>query len=97
MVSMMLDKIRDRIYNHDSITGKALEILPSYKFLQKSQWWSREQLEEYQLEQLSKLLHHAYENVPYYRRIFYKRGLEPKDIGIPLEFYHENGVSDAKE
>ena len=52
----------------------------TYAFLQVSQWWSREQLEEYQLEQLSKLLHHAYENVPYYRRVFDERGLKPKDI-----------------
>ncbi len=52
----------------------------TYAFLQESQWWSRERLEEYQLEQLSKLLHHAYENVPYYRRIFDERGLKPKDI-----------------
>lgn len=52
----------------------------SYKFLQESQWWSKEQLEEYQLQQLSKLLHHAYENVPYYHRIFDERGLKPKDI-----------------
>jgi len=51
----------------------------TYKFLQESQWWSNEQLEEYQLEQLSKLLHHAYENVPY-RRVFDERGLKPKDI-----------------
>jgi len=47
----------------------------TYAFLRESQWWSREQLEEYQLEQLSKLLHHAYENVPYYRRVFDERGL----------------------
>jgi phenylacetate-CoA ligase len=52
----------------------------TYAFLQESQWWSREQLEAYQLEQLSKLLHHAYENVPYYRRMFKERGLKPKDI-----------------
>ena len=52
----------------------------TYAFLQESQWWSREQLQEYQLEQLSKLLRHAYENVPYYRRIFDERGLKPKDI-----------------
>lgn len=112
----------------------------TYQFLQQSQWWSREQLEEYQLEQLSKLLLHAYENVSYYRRVFDERGLKPKDIqdfkdlqqlpyltkeiiqnnlpdlvarkyptsklqyviiggstGIPLGFYHENGVSGAKE
>jgi phenylacetate-CoA ligase len=52
----------------------------TYKFLQESQWWSKEQLEEYQLQQLSKLLQHAYENVPYYRGVFDKRGLKPKDI-----------------
>jgi phenylacetate-CoA ligase len=51
-----------------------------YDFLQESQWWSREQLEEYQFMQLEKLLNHAYENVPYYRRVFKKRGLKPKDI-----------------
>jgi len=52
----------------------------TYKFLQLSQWWSREELEEYQLAQLSKLLDHAYENVPYYRRVFDERGLKPNDI-----------------
>ena len=52
----------------------------TYAFLQESQWWSREQLEEYQLEQLSKLLHHAYGNVPYYRRVFDERGSKPRDI-----------------
>jgi phenylacetate-CoA ligase len=52
----------------------------TYNFLQESQWWSREKLEEYQLKQLESLLNHAYENVPYYRRLFKKRGLRPKDI-----------------
>ena len=42
----------------------------TYNFLQESQWWSREKLEEHQMEQLSKLLRHAYENVPYYRGVF---------------------------
>ena len=52
----------------------------TYNFLQESQWWSREKLEEYQMRQLSKLLNHAYENVPYYRRVFDEKGLKPKDI-----------------
>jgi phenylacetate-CoA ligase len=52
----------------------------TYNFLQESQWWSREQLEKYQMQQLEKLLKHAYENVPYYRRVFDERGLKPKDI-----------------
>jgi len=58
--------------------GKAFR--ETYAFLQESQWWSREKLEEYQMQQLSKLLHHAYENVPYYRRVFDERGLKPRDI-----------------
>ncbi len=52
----------------------------TYNFLQESQWWSREKLKEYQMQQLSRLLHHAYENVPYYRRVFDERALKPKDI-----------------
>lgn len=32
----------------------------TYSFLQESQWWSKEKLEEYQVQQLNKLLSHAY-------------------------------------
>ena len=52
----------------------------TYNFLQESQWWSKEKLEEYQIRELEKLLKHAYENVPYYRRVFDERELKPKDI-----------------
>ena len=52
----------------------------TYNFLQESQWWGKEKLEEYQMQQLKKLLHHAYENVHYYRKVFDERGLRPKDI-----------------
>ena len=51
-----------------------------YTFLQESQWWSMEKLEEYQMQKLEKLLRHAYDNVPYYRRVFDERDLKPKDI-----------------
>jgi len=52
----------------------------TYAFLQRSQYWSRERLEKYQLLQLRRLLYHAYENVPYYRSVFDERGLKPRDI-----------------
>ena len=51
-----------------------------YAFLQESQWWSKDKLEEYQMRQLEKLLKHAYENVSYYTKVFNERGLKPKDI-----------------
>jgi phenylacetate-CoA ligase len=71
----------------ESATFKALQIAPAYasfrskyKFLQASQWWSKEQLEEYQLSQLNKLLEHAYDNVPYYTKVFDEHGLTPRDV-----------------
>jgi len=51
-----------------------------YQWLLETQWWSRDQLEALQLEQLRALVKHAYENVPYYRRVFDERRLTPKDI-----------------
>lgn len=38
----------------------------TYNFLQESQWWSKEKLEEYQMQRLNSLLYDACENVPYY-------------------------------
>lgn len=82
-----MSRFSDRHYSHDSFTLKALSLLPSYfiyrrwyNFLQESQLWNRDQLEEYQLSQLNKLLNHAYTNVPYYKRVFDERGLKTKDI-----------------
>jgi len=49
-------------------------------FLLKSQYWGLEQIREYQLERLKKLLDHAWCNVPYYRDLFRKEGLVPADI-----------------
>ncbi len=71
----------------DPTASKVLGILSSYgafrskyKLLQKSQWQSKGQLEEYQLRQLNQLLTHAYNNVPYYSKVFRERGLTPRDI-----------------
>ena len=52
----------------------------TYKFLKKSQWWSSEQLKEYQLQQLNKLLIQAYEHVPYYKKLFDRLNLKPENI-----------------
>ncbi len=51
-----------------------------YRWLEKTQWWSRDELKEFQLEQLRALIKHAYENVPYYQRVFDERKLKPEDI-----------------
>ena len=51
-----------------------------YQWLMKTQWVSPEELEEIQNERLMIIVKHAYENVPYYHRIFDENDLKPRDI-----------------
>ena len=83
-------RLGERICGRESFTTKALGLLPAYSvykktytLLRESQRWSREELAAYQARALSRLLDHAYENVPYYRRVFRERGLVPEDIQSP--------------
>lgn len=48
--------------------------------LKKTQWLSRDEIELIQAQGLKRLLRHAYETVPYYRRVFKQRSLSPGDI-----------------
>jgi len=50
------------------------------KELEKSQWYSASQLQALQEEKMRKLIHYAYENVPYYRRVFDEHGIKPNRI-----------------
>ena len=59
---------------------KGTTIQKNLKFLNKSQWWKPEQLEELQNKKLRALIRHAYRNVPYYHRIFKENNLKPNDI-----------------
>ena len=62
----------------DQVFGRSIN--SKLNFLEKSQWWSLDQLEEYQNKRLRVLIHHAYHHVPYYRQIFDERKLVPADI-----------------
>ncbi|MBW3509380.1 glycosyltransferase [Janthinobacterium sp. NKUCC06_STL] len=48
--------------------------------LERSQWWSTEQLQEWQLARLRALLRHAAEHVPYYRALFARSGFDPEQV-----------------
>ncbi len=48
--------------------------------LRSSQWWNEERLAQYQMEELQRLLKHAYDNVPYYRNLFIRAGFHPQDF-----------------
>jgi phenylacetate-CoA ligase len=48
--------------------------------LERNQWLDREEVQRISWDKLKRLLEHAFENVPYYRRRFDELGLTPKDI-----------------
>jgi phenylacetate-CoA ligase len=57
------------------------------KELNETQWWSGARLRELQDARLRALIRHAYEHVPYYRRVFDERGLQPADIATAEDLY----------
>jgi phenylacetate-CoA ligase len=61
-------------------TFRGTQSMTLLKELEKSQWWPRQKILNLQNERLRLLVQHAYDEVPYYRRIFDERGLRPGDI-----------------
>ena len=51
-----------------------------FKFLQEVQYWPKEQIEDWQLTELQKLIKHSNETVPYYKNLFKKHKIIPSDI-----------------
>ena len=70
--------LRRRISPHPLWENK--EFQDYFAFLKRSQWWSLEKLQAYQLEKLQELVAFAYAKVPYYSRSFREKGVAPNDI-----------------
>ena len=54
--------------------------------LERTQWFSRQELEAWQLVRIQKLVKHAYEHVPYYHDLFQSRDIHPEDIKTLKDF-----------
>jgi phenylacetate-coenzyme A ligase PaaK-like adenylate-forming protein len=63
---------------HERLKGHAS--VAKMRALERSQWWSREELERHRIEELRRFLMHAGRHVPYYRRLFGEIGLDPARI-----------------
>jgi len=55
-------------------------LLKQFRQLEREQWLSRAELSQLQDQRLRGLIRHAYQQVPYYRRLFDEHGLHPGDI-----------------
>jgi phenylacetate-CoA ligase len=62
----------------NTATGRSIH--RKMRFLEESQWWPLERLQEYQLAKLQRLMHHVYDRVPFYGREMRRRGLRPDDF-----------------
>ncbi len=56
--------------------------------LEESQWWSRQRLEELQLQRLRLLLTHCYQHSQYFKKLWDKLGLRPVDVESLADFAH---------
>lgn len=71
----------------DFLTGK--NILGYYQLYNRTQWYSSEEMYNFQLVKLRKLIIHCYNHVPFYNKIIQESGINPydiKDIGILNQF-----------
>ena len=72
------------------------------QFLQRSESWSAARIAIYQLDQLKRVVLHAYENCPAYRKLFDREGIAPEDIQSPddikkLPFVRKEDLRDHLE
>lgn len=51
-----------------------------YNFIEKSQWWSKDELNNYQWQKVKELIEHSYNTVSYYRELFDSIGAKPEDF-----------------
>jgi len=58
----------------DLLTGKS--VWEYYQLYLNTQWFSQEEMTNYQISKLRKLLQHCYDNVPYYRKIIDERKID---------------------
>lgn len=62
----------------DIISGK--NISGYYELYNKTQWYSKKEMEGFQLKKLQALVKHCYQNVPYYTEVMKKNNIAPSDI-----------------
>src|SRR5882762_769726 len=67
--------------------GSRGRLYPKYRaFLEQSQWWSPDQLQQFQWQELRRLLTHVFRTVPYYRRKYSAAGIDIREICTPEDF-----------
>ncbi len=72
LVSGLLFPLHERLKGHASVAVR--------KEMERTQWYSPQEMQAYQLRRLRTFLQQAGERVPYYRDLFEQAGFSPKDM-----------------
>jgi len=62
----------------DLISGK--KVMSYYKEYTQTQWYSKEEMKQFQIHKLHALVEHCYRNVPYYTRVMREISITPDDV-----------------
>lgn len=76
-VSRVLFPVQERLKGHSTLTALA--------HLERSQYFSREQIEALQAQRLRRLMERAGTKVPYYKELFAERGIDWRAIETPKD------------
>ena len=71
-VSGFIFPLHEKLKKHDTVAVR--------EDLEKTQWWSKEDLEQLRLGRLREFLTHAQHYVPYYKKLFYETSFDPDSI-----------------
>jgi phenylacetate-CoA ligase len=79
-----MSNIQKTIYKNLLLPGNDLisgtQISKLLRFLETSQWYTKDELEVFQRKKLRALIDHSYRNVPYYHKLFKNLNIKPSDI-----------------
>jgi phenylacetate-CoA ligase len=83
---MLNEVLRHVVFPFHERVVRRRKIWRHRRFLEASQWWSRDQLLAFQWQELQKLLHHADAQSPYWREAFRRAGTTPGKIRSYQDF-----------
>ncbi len=72
LVSSLLFPLHERLKGHSTLSER--------RRLERSQWWSTEEIEHYRTTGLRRFLEYAGRHVPYYRDLFARIGFSPAEV-----------------
>lgn len=79
--------LQDLVFTTWGFKTRAERFGPEFRrrldWLREAEWWDAAEVERYQADQVRRIVAHAYETVPAYRRLWQTAGLTPADIQAP--------------